>query len=145
MIAIGSDHAGLTTKRRIIEHFSSLNYNFKDFGTYNEVSCDYPEYAAKVAKAVAEGECERGILICGTGIGMSIVANKFQGIRAAHCCTLTQAELSRKHNDSNILTIPGREIAEALALGIVDKWLNTEFEGGRHLRRVKKIHELTGM
>lgn len=138
-IAIGSDHGGFHYKASIIDYLKTNNIEYVDVGTYTLDSCDYPEIAHKVAGKVASGEVNRGILICGTGIGMSIAANKVRGIRAALCGDTSSARLTRAHNDSNILCLGERIIGEVLALDIVDTWLKTEFEGGRHQRRVDMI------
>ncbi len=138
-IAIGSDHAGFKLKEMLKRQLIEKGNKVKDFGTYSEESVDYPDIAFKVAEEVSTGNFDRGILICGTGIGMCIAANKVDGIRAALCWDERSAELSRKHNNSNILCIGGRILKEKDAKKIVDIWLQTEFEGGRHLRRVKKI------
>jgi len=135
MIAIGCDHGGFALKQEVMRHLDELGLAYKDFGTYSEESCDYPIYGEAVARAVADGECERGILICGTGIGISISANKVKGIRAALCGDCYSAEMTRRHNDANMLG-PG------LALKIVDTFLNTEFEGGRHARRIALISDI---
>ena len=142
MIAIGSDHGGYALKQEILRHLEAAGYAYKDFGTYTEESCDYPEYGEAVARAVASGEYARGILICGTGIGISISANKVRGIRAAVCTDCYSAEMTRRHNDANILALGGRVVGAGLALKIVDTFLTTEFEGGRHARRVAKIHQI---
>lgn len=142
MIAIGSDHGGFALKQEILRHLEAAGYAYKDFGTYTEESCDYPEYGEAVARAVASGEYARGILICGTGIGISISANKVRGIRAAVCTDCYSAEMTRRHNDANILALGGRVVGAGLALKIVDTFLTTEFEGGRHARRVAKIHQI---
>jgi len=136
-IAIASDHAGYDLKEKIKEFLSE--YEIVDFGTENSDSMDYPDTGFEAAEAVANGDCERGILICGSGLGMSIVANKVPGIRAALCQTKQFAELSRRHNNSNILVLSGRFISEYLAKEIIDVWFNTEFEGGRHQKRLDKI------
>ncbi len=144
-IAIGSDHAGFELKQVVCKYLESQEITFKDFGTFSTDSVDYPDYAFAVASAVAKGECDRGILICGTGLGMSIVANKVKGIRAAECTTPYLAEMSRRHNNANVLTMGGRVLSAEEARDIVRVWLETRFEGGRHQRRVDKIHQLTGM
>lgn len=142
MIAIGSDHGGFALKAEIIEHLHKRGFEVKDFGTYSEESCDYPVYAKAVAKAVAAGECEKGILICGTGIGVSITANKFRGIRAALCGDCFSAEATRLHNDANILAMGARVTGPGLALKIVDTFLDTPFSGDeRHIRRISMIEE----
>ena len=139
MIAIGCDHGGLDIKNAIVEYFKSAGVDFKDFGTYTPDSVDYPEYAYKVAKAVSEGECEKGIICCGTGIGVAIVANKVKGIRAATVTNEFCAEMTRRHNDSNIVTMGGRVINEATAVRLAEIFINTPFDGDRHTRRVDMI------
>lgn len=142
MLAIGSDHGGFSLKEKIKEFLEQQGIPYEDFGTYNSESVDYPDYAKKVAEAVASGKCERGILCCGTGIGVSIAANKVKGIRAAHCHDTFSARYSREHNDANILTLGERVIGPGLALEIVDVWLKSSFNGGRHARRVDKIRKM---
>lgn len=142
MIAIGSDHGGYALKQQLMKHLTDLGLEYKDYGTYSEESCDYPIYAEAVAHAVAGGEAERGILICGTGIGMSIAANKIHGIRCALCGDCYSAELTRRHNDANILALGARVLGEGLAEKIMDTFLATEFEGGRHARRIGLIADL---
>lgn len=142
MIAIGSDHGGFELRQYIMKCLGEEGVEFKDFGTYTQESCDYPVYAEKVCRAVVSGECERGILICGTGIGISIAANKIHGIRAALCADCYSAEFTRRHNDANILALGGRTVGAGLAMKIVDTFLTTPFEGGRHAQRVALIHEL---
>ncbi|HMK61592.1 MAG TPA: ribose 5-phosphate isomerase B [Dissulfurispiraceae bacterium] len=139
LVAIGSDHAGLDLKTEVISLLKDLGHEHKDFGTDTPQSVDYPDFGEKVAETVAQGVAARGILICGTGIGMSIVANKFRNIRAALCNDLFTAKMSRMHNDANILVMGGRVIGKDLAKEIVTTWMNTEFESGRHLNRLKKI------
>ena len=134
MIALGSDHAGLELKREVMKYLEEKGLEYKDYGTYTADSCDYPIYGKAVGKAVSSGECEKGILICGTGLGISIAANKIPGVRAACCSDCFSAEMSRRHNDSNILAFGARVVGSGLALKIVECWLNTEFEGGRHDR-----------
>lgn len=141
-IAIGCDHGGLHLKQEIKELLSTLGHEVEDFGTHSTESCDYPDIAEPVAYAVTEGKADRGILICGTGIGIGISANKIKGIRAALCHDSFSAKYSRLHNDANILTMGERVIGPGLAKDIVTIWLNTEFEGGRHARRVEKISAL---
>ncbi len=136
-IALASDHAGFELKEQIKELVSDIE--IIDFGTDSLNSMDYPETGFKAAQAVAKGECDKGILICGSGIGMSIVANKVPNIRAALCQTKEFAKLSRKHNNANILVLSGRFISKYLAYDIIDIWLKTPFEGGRHQRRINKI------
>ncbi len=142
MIAIGSDHGGFELKNHIIKYLKEQGTELFDFGTYSEDSCDYPDIAEKVAKAVANGEYEKGILICGTGIGISIAANKVDGIRAALCGDVYSAKMTRKHNDANILCLGGRVTGRELAFMICDTFLSEEFEGGRHQNRIEKIHAL---
>ncbi len=141
-IVIGSDHGGFNYKNKIIEYFKKNNIDYIDVGTYTEDSCDYPVIAKKAAAKIVNGEAESGILICGTGIGMSIAANKVKGIRAAHCTDTFSAKASRAHNNSNILCLGERITGECIALDIVDVWLKSEFEGGRHERRVSQIEDL---
>ena len=142
MIAIGSDHGGFQLKREIMAHLDELGLTYKDYGTFSEDSCDYPVFGEAVARAVASGEAERGIVICGTGIGISITANKVKGIRAALCGDCYSAEYTRRHNDANVLALGARVVGPGLALKIVDTFLGTEFEGGRHARRVALITDL---
>ena len=142
MIAIGSDHAGLPLKEEIIKYFNEKAIEFKDYGTYTKESVDYSDYGRKVALSVQRGECEKGIVICGTGIGISIAANKVKGIRASLCTNSYMAKMTRMHNDSNILALGQRVTGVGVALDIVDTWLNTSFEGGRHQRRIDKIKDI---
>ena len=142
MIAIGSDHGGFLLKQEVMKYLAEKGLEYKDFGTYTEDSCDYPVYGEAVARAVASGECERGIVICGTGIGISISANKVHGIRAALCGDCYSAEYTRRHNDANVLALGARVLGSGLALKIVETFLTTEFEGGRHARRVAMISDL---
>jgi ribose 5-phosphate isomerase B len=139
LIAIGSDHAGLEMKTEIIAVLKELGHEYIDYGTDTPQSVDYPDFGEKVSNAVSTGKVERGILICGTGIGMSIVANKFPNIRASLCNELFSAKMSRLHNDANILVLGGRIIGKDLAKEIVRTWMTTPFEGGRHANRLKKI------
>lgn len=138
-IAIGADHRGYQTKEKIKVMLSSKGFEVRDYGTECPTSCDYPDAAYPTCKSVTSGECEFGILLCGSGIGMSISANKVRGIRAALCHDELTAEMSRRHNDANVLCLPADLIGEELTRRIVDVWLRTSFEGGRHERRVKKI------
>lgn len=142
MIAIGCDHGGFALKQEIMKYLDEKGLEYKDYGTYTEESCDYPIYGEAVGRAVASGECERGIIICGTGIGISIAANKIRGVRAAVCQDCYSAEMTRRHNDANILSMGARVLGSGLALKIVETFLNTPFEGGRHARRVNLITEL---
>ncbi len=142
MIAIGSDHGGFELKKEIMAHLDARGLEYKDFGTYSDESCDYPVYGKAVAKAVASGECERGIIICGTGIGISIAANKVHGIRAALCGDCFSAEATRQHNDANVLALGARVVGPGLALKIVDTFLDTPFSNGeRHIRRIEMIED----
>lgn len=143
-IALGSDHGGFQLKEKIKQLLDELGIEWKDFGTSSEESVDYPDFAQLVALAVAKGDYHRGILICGTGIGMSIVANKVAGIRAALCHDCFSAQATREHNDSNVLCLGQRVIGSGLALEIVKIWLQTTFVGGKHLRRVQKISTVEG-
>jgi len=139
MIAIGSDHAAFAFRMEILNYLIEKGYECKDFGADCNVQSDYPAYAKIVAKAVQSGECDRGLLFCGTGIGMCISANKVKGIRAAVCMESYSAELSRRHNNANVLCLGARVLGIELAKRIVDVWLETEFEGGRHQKRVDMI------
>ena len=144
LIAIGSDHGGYKLKEEIKRFFEERQIAFRDYGTFSTESVDYPDIAGALARDVTNGECARGIIVCGTGIGVCIAANKVKGIRAALCHDTFSAQMSREHNDANILTMGERVIGPGLALAIVEKWLSTEFAGGRHGRRVEKITELEG-
>lgn len=141
-IALGSDHAGFQLKNEIISHLKEKGFELKDFGTYGMDSCDYPDYAEIVAKEVADKNYDFGILVCGTGIGISIAANKVKGIRAALCGDTFSAHSCREHNDANILALGQRVVGTGLALDIVDTFLKAEFQGGRHQNRVNKINNL---
>ncbi|MCX7748879.1 MAG: ribose 5-phosphate isomerase B [Clostridia bacterium] len=142
MIAIASDHGGFRLKAEVLKYLKDKGYEVKDFGTCDEQSVDYPEYGLAVAEAVKSGDCERGIVICGTGLGISIAANKVPGIRAAVCTDSFMARMSREHNNANVLALGERIVGAGLALEIVDVWLKTEFQGGRHESRVDKISEI---
>ncbi|MGX8699750.1 ribose 5-phosphate isomerase B [Caproiciproducens sp.] len=139
MIALGADHGGFLLKEAIKNYLAAENIAYKDFGTFDETSVDYAPVAAKVAHCVADGEAERGILCCGTGIGMSIAANKVQGIRASVCADAYCTEMTRRHNNSNILCLGGRVIDEKKAVELAKIYLKTEFEGGRHQQRIDEI------
>ena len=142
MIAVACDHGGYVLKKEILKHLEERGLEYKNYGCYSEESVDYPVYAKKVAHAVADGECERGILICGTGIGISITANKVPGIRAALCGDCFSAQATREHNDANILAMGARVTGPGLALKIVDTFLDTPFSNDeRHIRRIKMIEE----
>ncbi len=137
MIAIGSDHAGYGLKQKVMEHLKERGLEFKDYGTYSEESCDYPVFAENVSQAIIAGEADKGILICGTGIGISIAANRHKEIRAAVCGDCFSAEATRQHNDANVLAMGARVVGEGLALKIVDIFLDTPFsEGANHVRRI---------
>ena len=142
MIAIGCDHGAYALKEKLKEHLTARGLEYKDFGTYSLDSCDYPDFGAAAARAVASGECDRGIVMCTTGIGISISANKIKGIRCALLSDKMSARLTREHNDTNMMALGAAVVGEKLALEIVDTWLDTPFEGGRHQRRVDKIMAL---
>ena len=142
MIALGCDHGGFQLKQSVMKYLEEKGLEYKDFGTYTEDSCDYPMYGEAVAKAIVSGECDRGIIICGTGIGISIAANKVKGIRAAVCHNEFTAQMCREHNNAQILAMGARVLEEELALKMVDIFLNTEFAGGRHEIRVNKMMEI---
>ncbi len=141
-VAIAADHGGYELKQQIAEFLIAQGHQVQDFGTHSPKTVDYPDFAAPLARAVAAEEFERGILICGTGIGMSVTANKVRGIRAAVCTNCYMARMSRRDNDANILCLGGRVLGLGLALEIVQVFLSSEFAGGRHARRVEKIGEL---
>lgn len=143
-IALASDHAGYKLKEFIKFNLENSGNNVVDFGSNSEASVDYPDYAVPASQAVVDGKVDFGILICGTGTGMTITTNKIKGIRAANCLTPEMAELARSHNNANVLTLGSRLVNEDIALEIVKKFLETEFEGGRHKNRIDKIHNLTG-
>ncbi|HSL60549.1 MAG TPA: ribose 5-phosphate isomerase B [Desulfotignum sp.] len=138
-IIIGSDHAGFELKEKIRRHLASSGYRVEDAGTFSDASVNYVDVGRKVAAAVSEGRFLKGILICGSGIGMSMAANRFKGVRAALCADLLSARLSRQHNDANVLALGGRMIGDVLAMELVDTFLDTEFEGGRHLDRIRSM------
>lgn len=140
MIAIGCDHGGFELKNHVINHLKEKGIEYKDYGTYSEESVDYPDCAKPVCEAIQNGEAESGILICGTGIGISIAANKYKGIRAALCGDVYSAKMTKEHNNANIICMGGRVIGRELAFMIVDAWLEAEFAGGRHAARIAKIH-----
>lgn len=142
MIGLGCDHGGLELKKTVIEYLEKNGYEYKDYGTYTSDSCDYPIYGRAVANAVVNGECDRGIIICGTGIGISIAANKIKGVRAALCGDVFSAKATREHNDANILAMGARVTGPGLALEIVKAFLETEFSNDeRHIRRISMIEE----
>ena len=138
-IAMACDHGGLELKETIKQHLTERGFEVEDFGTYTKDSCDYPDYARPAAEAVASGACERGILVCTTGIGVSITANKVKGVRCALLSDPVSARLTRQHNDTNMMALGQGFVGPMLALQIVDTWLDTAFEGGRHQRRIDKI------
>ena len=142
MLVIASDHGGFALKQELMEHLRARGVEFEDIGTYSEESCDYPVYAEKAARGVAEGKYEKGILVCGTGIGMSLAANKIKGIRCALLSDCFSAEMCRAHNDANMIALGGRVIGGELAKRMVDLFLDTPFMGGRHARRVDLIRAL---
>lgn len=139
MIALACDHGGFELLREVRAYLDGRGLEYKDFGTYSPESCDYPETAARAARAVSSGECDRGIFICGTGVGMSIAANKIPGIRAALCSDCFTAEMARRHNDANVLAIGARVTGAGLALKIAETFLDAGFDGGRHGRRVAML------
>lgn len=142
MIALGCDQGGFALKQEIMAHLKERGLEFKDYGSYDEQSVDYPVYAKKVAEAILSGECDKGILICGTGIGISIAANKYEGIRAALCTDCFMAEATRLHNDANILAMGGRVVGAGLAIKMVDTFLDTPFSNEeRHIRRINMIEK----
>ncbi len=141
-VSIGSDHRGIGVKAKLVAALNDLGHEVRDYGTECDQSVDYPDFAALVCKSVQQGDSDRGILICGTGIGMAIAANKHRGIRAANCFDEVMAELSRRHNDVNVLCLPGDMIGDRPIHDLILIWLNTEFEGGRHLQRLEKIAEI---
>ena len=142
MIALGCDHGGYELKQEIKKYLDEKGIEYKDYGCDSLDSVDYPIYAKKVAHAILDGECEKGILICGTGLGISLAANKVKGIRACVCSEPFTAKMSRAHNDCNVLAFGARVVGGELAKMIVDTWINTEFEGGRHQRRVDLLMEI---
>ena len=144
MYAIGSDHGGYALKQEIMRHLSERGIAYRDYGTYSEEGCDYPDYGEAVGRAVASGECERGIVVCGTGIGISIAANKVRGVRCALCGDCFSAQMAREHNDANVLALGARVLGAGLALKIVDTFLDSSFAGGRHERRVAKLMAIEG-
>lgn len=141
MIAIGCDHGGINLKSAIMKKLDEMGESYKDFGTYTAESCDYPDIAKAVCGAIISGECEKGILICGTGIGMSMAANKVKGIRAAHVTDTFSARMTKEHNDANVICMGERITGVEIALEMVEAYLKAEFQGGRHAIRVGKIEE----
>lgn len=141
IVAIAADHAGFEMKEEIRRFLAEEGHTAEDFGCHSAESCDYPDFAQKACRAIVRGACERGVLICGTGLGMSYTANRYKGIRAALCLTTEMARLARAHNDANVLALGSRLIDAALARDIIRVWMETPFDGGRHLRRIRKIDE----
>ena len=141
-IALGCDHGALALKEKLIPHLEAKGYEVKDFGTYTYDSCDYPDFAGAAAQAVASGECDKGIVLCTTGIGVSITANKVKGIRCALLSDVMSARMTREHNDTNMMAIGAAVVGQMLAFEIIDTWLTTEFTGGRHQRRIDKMMAL---
>jgi ribose 5-phosphate isomerase B len=144
-IALGCDHAGFDYKVEISKWLKEAEHQVLDFGAFSKDSVDYPDYAFPASEAVASGVAHFGVLICGTGTGMAITANKVTGIRAANCCTVQMAEMARSHNNANILTLGSRLVSIELSIEIIEKFLTTEFDGGRHMIRIEKIYALTGL
>ena len=142
MIAIGNDHVGFELKEVVLEVLKEYNLEYKDFGAYSSDRANYPVYGQKVANAVASGECDRGIVLCGTGVGISIAANKVKGIRAVVCSEPYSAKLAKEHNNANILALGARVVGPELAKMIVENWLTAEFQGGRHAERVALIDQI---
>lgn len=142
MIALGSDHGGYALKQHVMAYLTEKGIPYRDFGCDSTDSCDYPDFGSAAARAVADGTCEKGIVICTTGIGISIAANKIKGIRCAHCADCLQAELTRRHNNANMMAIGAGFTGKNMAERMVEAFLSTEFEGGRHLRRVDKVMAL---
>ena len=143
-IALGCDHGGYDLKQHVIKVLERLGHEAEDFGCFSKESCDYPDFGAAAAKAVAAGKCDRGIVICTTGIGISNAANKVKGVRCAHCADCLQAEMTRRHNDANMMAIGAGFTGPNMAERMVEAFLSTEFEGGRHARRVEKMMALEG-
>ena len=141
-IALGADHGGWALKEAVKKHLDTLGVAYQDFGTYSEESVDYPDMAVPPCEAVVKGECDKALLFCGTGVGISIAANKIKGIRACCCSDTFSAQYTRLHNDANVLCMGGRVVGAGLACELVDIFLNTEFEGGRHAKRIAKISEI---
>ena len=141
-IALACDHGALDLKNDLIPHLEKLGYEVKDFGTYTLDSCDYPDFVGPAAQAVASGECEKGIVMCTTGIGVSITANKIPGIRCALLSDVMSARMTREHNDTNVMALGAGVVGQMLALEIIDTWLGTDYEGGRHQRRIDKMMAL---
>ena len=141
-IAVASDHGGFTLKEQVKDHLIERNLEVLDLGTHSEESVDYPAYGKACGEAVVNGEADLGIIVCGTGIGISIACNKVKGVRCGLCTSVEMAHLTKQHNNANVLALGGRTTAPELAMAIVDEWLDTEFEGGRHQRRVDMLDEM---
>ncbi len=141
-IALGADHAGFRLKEQLRDYLNNKGYSVEDLGTHSDESADYPDFAAQVSRQVAEGKAQFGVLVCGSGLGMAMAANKIPGIRAATCTDTVAASLSRAHNNANVLALGGRLLDEPTARSILDVWLSTPFEGGRHEKRITTIHKL---
>lgn len=144
MIALACDHGAYTLKEEVKKHLDKLGLEYKDFGTNSLDSCDYPDFAGPAAQAVASGECDRGIVMCTTGIGVSITANKVKGVRCALLSDIMSARMTRQHNNTNMMAIGAAVVGPMLAMEIIDTWLGTEFEGGRHQRRIDKMMAYEG-
>jgi ribose 5-phosphate isomerase B len=142
ILGIGADHAAFELKENIKAYLEENGHSVKDYGCYNAESCDYPDYAHKLCRALLNRECERGVLMCGTGLGMSYTANRYKGVRASLCMDTEMAEMARAHNDANVLVLGARLIDASLAKDILRVWMETSFDGGRHLRRIRKIDDL---
>ena len=142
MIALACDHGGFELIQDVKVYLDSLSLPYKDFGTFTTERCDYPQYAAIASRAIASGECDKGVFVCSTGIGMSIAANKFRNIRAAHCTDCYTAEMTRRHNDANVLALGSLVTGTGLALKIVETFLHTDFDGGRHSQRIAMFEDL---
>jgi ribose 5-phosphate isomerase B len=141
-VAIASDHAGFRLKEQLKKTLDELALDYEDLGTFDETSVDYPDYGVKVAKGVAEGTFDRGVLVCGTGLGMAITANKVKGVRAVTAHDVFSARMSRMHNDANVLTMGERVVGEGVAADVLKAWLTTDFEGGRHAKRLDKVNQI---
>ena len=144
MIALASDHGAYALKEKVKKHLTEMGLEYKDFGTNSLDSCDYPDFAGPAAQAVASGECDRGIVMCTTGIGVSITANKVKGVRCALLSDIMSARMTRQHNNTNMMAIGAAVVGPMLAMEIIDTWLDTEFEGGRHQRRIDKMMAYEG-
>ncbi|KPV40580.1 ribose 5-phosphate isomerase [Thiohalorhabdus denitrificans] len=143
-IVMASDHGGLELRRMVLEHARERGYEVVDLGTHEDASVDYPDYAVMAVEKMRSGEADRAVLVCGTGLGISMAANRHKGVRAALCHNEFEARMSRQHNDANVLVLGGRAIGPGLAASIFDAWMSAEFEGGRHANRVEKIESIEG-